>query len=256
MPFAQLKDIRLHYQWVNENASGPIIVFLHEALGSIGQWKDFPELLCRATNCRGLIYERQGHGKSTGLTSVRTPNYMHDYAWQELPELLNALEIEEKVHLFGHSDGGSIALLFSAKHPEKVNKVITEAAHVIVEDVTLNGIKPVREHFLSDPVFKEKLARYHFDNTESIFLAWCDTWLSPDFRNWDITQEIKSIQATLLSFQGSDDEYGTHEQLDLIKKSVGQNALVKEIAGCKHIPHLEKKEEVLELSHDFLVGSI
>lgn len=253
MAIVNLGDIRLHLKWVNEYAPGPIIVFLHEALGSIGQWKDFPECLCKATNCRGLIYERQGHGRSTGLTLVRTSNYMHDYAWQELPKLLKSLEIQEKVHLFGHSDGGSIALLFAAKFPEKVDKVITEAAHVIVEDVTLEGIKPVREYFLSNPDFKEKLARYHFDNTESIFFAWCDTWLSSKFKNWNITEEIKTIKAPLLSFQGSDDEYGTYKQLDLIKKSVGQNAEIKELAGCKHIPHLEKKEEVLELTRDFLV---
>lgn len=241
------KSTALNHKIINSANTRGTIVFLHEALGSIGQWKGFPERVCQKFDVRGVVYERCGHGDSPPFNAKRTPRYMHEYAYEELTEFLDSLGIYEPVTLFGHSDGGSIALLFASKFPDRVKTVITEAAHVIVEPETVQGIIPVKRRFESDPNFQKKLAEYHGDKTSDLFYAWCDTWLSDEFRSWDITQDIQNIQAPVLAFQGSRDQFGTRKQLELIKAAASSPVQFHELDGLKHIPHLEDEEAVMEL---------
>lgn len=243
----------LNYNWVNKtNDTKRVVLFLHEALGSIGQWKDFPELLCKELHLPGIVYERQGHGKSPALTEKRRSDYLHKYAWNELPSFLEPListfEIEEII-LVGHSDGGTIALLHAAKFPEKIKAVITMAAHVINESETIAGIQPAVDAYQSGKL--NGLRKYHGEKTETLFYAWADIWRSPAFKNWDITQDIKSICAPVLAIQGSDDQYGTIEQLELIAKNT--NAETTLIEDCEHHPHLEKSNTCIELIRNFML---
>ena len=252
MPFATCNGVSIHYRWVNPTLATPPIVFLHEALGSIGQWKDFPQELCDALQCRGLVYERQGHGHSDALSTQREADYMHRYALDELPALLEALKLD-KVHLFGHSDGGSIALIFAATFPKICLSVVSEAAHVIVEDETIAGIAPAVEAY-ANTSFREKLHNYHGSKTDALFDAWNKTWQSDFFSDWNILNELGSITCPVLALQGDADEYGTPLQLELIRKHSSGRTEIELIANCKHIPHLQQKSVVIDRVRAFLRG--
>jgi pimeloyl-ACP methyl ester carboxylesterase len=249
MPFANCNGISIHYSWVNPSLDTAPIVFLHEALGSIGQWKGFPQELCDALQCKGLVYERQGHGHSDAFSTQREADYMHRYALNELPALLTALNID-KVHLFGHSDGGSIALIFAATFPKICLSVVSEAAHVVVEDETIGGIAPAVEAYTRTS-FREKLRNYHGSKTDALFEAWSKTWQSNFFRDWNIINELPNIQCPVLALQGDADEYGTPLQLELIQKHTTGRTELELIANCKHIPHLQQKDKVMERVGEF-----
>jgi pimeloyl-ACP methyl ester carboxylesterase len=245
-------EIHLNHSWVNEGSDTRIIVlFLHEALGSIPQWRTFPEKLCQALGHKGLVYERRGHGHSSPLECERKENYLNDYALEELPQFLQSLESEigdKKFLLVGHSDGGSIALLFASAFPEKVAAVITMAAHVINEQVTLVGIDSAVSAFKDGKL--SGLRKYHGDKTTSLFYAWADTWRSEAFRNWNITSEISCKSIPVLALQGENDQYGTIEQLNLIQKHTGAEILL--LQNCGHHPHIEEPEEVIKTITNFV----
>lgn len=228
----------------------PSLVFLHEGLGSIGQWRDFPERMCAATGCTVLVYERWGHGDSDPLTGPRKPNYLHEEALISLPEVLAQCGIKKPV-LIGHSDGGSIALLFAGAYPQNVLGVVTEAAHVFVEAINLAGIRRAAEAFRHTDV-KKRLARYHGDNTESMFQGWADTWLSPGFRDWNIMECLPRIVCPLLAIQGIEDEYGTPAQVEAIVNKVSGRAKGLMIYDCGHIPHIQAKEKVFSETINFI----
>ncbi len=227
------------------------LVFLHEALGSIGQWRNFPQLLCDALGMRGFVYERQGHGASDALTAKRNERYLHDYAYNELPELMQALiPAGKKVVLIGHSDGGTIALLYAAKFPKLVAGLVTMAAHVLAEPETLAGIYPAIEAYRLGKL--EGLKKYHGEKTETLFFAWADTWLSAAFKGWNIVDEIQGIACPALIIQGRDDQYGTPLQVDLIVQQLpAAEGLILE--NCGHQPHLEKGEEVRLIIRNWIV---
>lgn len=216
-----------------------VLVFLHEALGSIGQWKSFPQQLCKAMQLNGIVYERRGHGQSSSLTEKRTNRYLHEYAWDELPELLDVILPKEKqIILIGHSDGASIALLFAARFPQRVKAVVSMAAHVIVEDVTLKGITPAVKAYEEGKL--AGLQKYHGEKTEELFYAWAHTWNLPEFRDWNICKDIESIACPVLALQGINDQYGTELQLDLIESSTPNAEVTKVLLHkCGHHPQLE-----------------
>ncbi len=249
MAFINVSFGKIHYEWVLPNSFDTTpIIFLHEALGSIGQWKSFPKLLCERLQTNGIVYERQGHGLSTPFDRERTHRYLHDYALQELPELLDALEIKEPVHLVGHSDGGSIALLFAAYFPNRVANVVSMAAHAFVEEITLQGIQGVVPNY---SLIRSKLQRYHPNDVDALFSAWQLTWQSDEFLNWNIEDEIRTITAPTLVLQGDEDEYGTSDQVWRIVKAIGSKAEGRIIDNCKHIPHLQQEDVSLELIEKF-----
>lgn len=228
-----------------------VLVFLHEALGSIGQWRTFPEALCKELGMDGFIYERQGHGNSSALNNKRTSNYLHDYAWTELPQIIDRVfPDEKKLILVGHSDGGTIALLYAAKFPKRVHSVITMAAHVINEQETKEGIYPAIEAFRSGKL--DGLKKYHGEKTTDLFFAWADTWLSPEFESWDISQDISNLELPVLVIQGCNDQYGTEQQLKLIRSSVKGHVNTALLSSCGHHPHLEQPETTIKEIRKFL----
>jgi pimeloyl-ACP methyl ester carboxylesterase len=252
--------ITLAYCWHNshyfypDKENTPILVFLHEGLGSIAQWKDFPKLVSDSMHLPALVYERYGYGHSTSFFDVRETNYLHKEADYFLPRLLQKLHLQNNpIILIGHSDGASIALIYAALFPENVLAVISIAAHVFVEDISLDGIRTAKQFFLKDNMLKEKLKKYHFDHVESTFLAWTDTWLKPEFKHWNIFDLLPKINAPVLAVQGDKDEYGTEKQLNYIVKD-NHHPLTKKVLlpNCKHSPHIQAKELLLKETTDFL----
>jgi pimeloyl-ACP methyl ester carboxylesterase len=224
----------------------PALVFLHEGLGSVGLWRDFPARLAEATGRRALIYSRAGHGFSDLPAQDRTPRFMHDEALAVLPELLREAGIERPV-LVGHSDGGSIALIHAAAHP--VSRLVLLAPHVFVEDVSVASIEEARTTFETTNL-GERMARYHRD-AERTFRLWNDIWLAPEFRSWNIEDVLADVTAPTLLIQGADDQYGTLAQIEAIERGVS-GPVQREVLACRHAPHLEAPEETLAAAAAFL----
>ncbi len=224
-------------------AEAPLIVFLHEGLGSVAMWRDFPARLCAAVGARGLVYSRPGYGRSTPRASGEHwgPDFMHRQAHEVLPALLQALGVETPPWLFGHSDGGSIALLHAARSP--VAGAVVLAPHIVVEDVSVASIQQARESY-DHTDLRQRLARFH-DDPDSAFRGWNDAWLSPAFRSWSIEDEIASITCPLLAVQGLNDEYGTLAQIHGIARRVPHTQLL-ELPDCGHSPHKDQAEPVVE----------
>ena len=244
----------IHYQWMNaQNVSPtkPLLIFLHEGLGSIRQWKDFPALLCEATGLGGLAYDRYGYGLSSALSEERDSHYIENGGLNELPALLDALEINQPVILVGHSDGGSVALVFAGAYPERVVGVITEAAHLFLEQMSVAGIAKTEAVF-KEGRLKELLSRYHGERTERMFYGWAATWQNPSFRNWNIEKYLKGITAPTLAIQGVDDEYGTEKQVDAVVAGVSGHVEKWMVPACGHIPHFQQKEQVLQRMSTFI----
>lgn len=226
----------------------PTIVFLHEALGSVAQWRDFPKLVAEKTPFNVFAFDRLGHGLSEALLQKRDAHYLHHEAWEMTPSVFAHFGIENPI-LFGHSDGGSIALLYASRF--QTQALITEAAHVFVEDITLKGIEEAltRKAFLID-----RLRRYHGDKTEDLFSAWSDTWLQKSFKKWNIEAFLKDITCKSLIIQGKNDEYGTVEQVDRIVHGIGENVGKFMIPHCGHTPHKDAENIVLDKIIDMLIG--
>jgi pimeloyl-ACP methyl ester carboxylesterase len=219
----------------------PPIVMLHEGLGSVSMWRDFPQRVADCTGCDVLAYSRVGYGKSDPIATQRNVRYMHEEALVTLPALLDALGIEQPI-LFGHSDGGSIALIFAGGAQRPVRGVIAMAPHVMVEDISVASIAQAKVAYESTDL-RERLARYHND-VESAFWGWNDIWLHPAFRHWNIEEYLAQIHCPVLAIQGENDEYGTMEQIDRIGRQVADVKLVK-LASCRHSPHRDQPEAVL-----------
>lgn len=237
---------RLRARWVGPEERGPgaPLVFLHEGLGGIAQWKGFPEALCRATGRRGLVYERWGYGGSERLHLPRPRDYLRLEAERSLPDVLAACGIERAI-LIGHSDGGSIALLFATAFPQRVAACISMAAHVFVEDVTLAGIRGVVARWDHGDL-KTRLARYHGANTEAMFRGWAETWMSAEFRDWNIEDRLAAVLCPVLVIQGRNDEHGTLAQVEAIARGVSGPVETWIAPDCGHSPHLEARAAVIE----------
>jgi len=242
------RAVRIEYAWVGEGAQA--IVFLHEGLGSRAMWRDFPEKLCAALGMRGLVYSRPGYGQSTPRDPEERwePDFMHRQAHQVLPALLDALGIAGKAWFYGHSDGGSIALLFAARFPERTAALVVAAPHIFVEDLSVESIERTRAAYLRTDL-RDKLARYH-DDVDSAFWGWNDIWLAAPFRDWSIEGEIAAIEAPVLALQGVDDEYGTMAQVEGIARRVKHVEVVK-LAQCGHSPHRDQPEAVIRAAVEF-----
>jgi len=226
------------------------LVFLHEALGSVGQWKSFPYELCKATGCDGIVYDRKGHGKSSPMDAPRSPDFYTEEAERYLAGLLDTLNIRRPL-LVGHSDGATIALKFASSFPDRPVGVISEAAHVIIEDITLEGIREARGLYESTDL-GVKLSRYHGDKTDDVFRAWADTWLSPELASWNMLEDLHAVRCPVLVVQGADDQYGSRQQVDLIAAHVSGHSEIFWIENCGHVPHLEKRVAVVERMGEFI----
>jgi pimeloyl-ACP methyl ester carboxylesterase len=241
--FAQIEwrgaPLRLEYAWVGAAASTqPPIVFLHEGLGSVSMWRDFPARLCNEHGWRGLVYSRYGYGRSSPKPAAeRWPtDFMHAQAHEVLPALFQALGVH-RPWLFGHSDGATIALLYAARFD--VAGVVAVAPHVFVEDLSIASIERARHAYVSTDL-RQRLARHHAD-PDSAFRGWNDIWLDPAFRDWNIEAELDTISAPVLAVQGEDDEYGTLEQIRAIARRLPKTRLLV-LPKCGHSPHRDQPE--------------
>jgi pimeloyl-ACP methyl ester carboxylesterase len=226
----------------------PELVFLHEGLGSISHWKDFPAQVAAATGCPVIVYSRYGSGNSDLLAEPRAVTYMHDEALRSLPDLLAQLQIENPI-LVGHSDGASIALIYSGAH-DRVRGLVLLAPHVFVEDLSLASIAAAKTSFETTNL-PEKLARHHRDAGRT-FWGWNNIWLHPDFRRWNIEEYLPRITCPILAIQGLDDQYGTMVQVQSIARQSGGPVEILALAECRHSPQRDQPEATLAAIRKFV----
>jgi pimeloyl-ACP methyl ester carboxylesterase len=247
------RQLRLEYRWIGRGRDGaPLVVFLHEGLGSIAAWRDYPLTLCEAGGFRGLVYSRPGYGRSSPRAPGErwAPDYLHRQAREVLPALLQAAGAgTEKPWLFGHSDGGTIALLYAASMPDALKGAIVVAPHYFVEEKGVKGIAKAKLAYDTTD-FRDRLSTYHVD-PDSAFYGWCDAWLSPEFRDWNIEKELGAIRCPLLAVQGIEDEYATMQQIDGIEAQAPQTEFLK-IPACRHSPHRDQPEILTRATVDFI----
>jgi pimeloyl-ACP methyl ester carboxylesterase len=248
------RTVRIEHQWVGvDNAGAPLVIFLHEGLGSLAMWKDFPQRLCEAAGCRGLVYSRPAYGRSTPRAADEAwgVDFMHQQALQVLPALLARLGVRERYWLFGHSDGGSISLLHATASAQAVRGAIVVAPHIFVEDVAVASIEQARLAYEQGPL-RQGLAKYH-DDPDSAFWGWNGIWLNPAFRAWRIDHEIGAIRCPLLAVQGLDDEYGTLEQIRGVRARVPHTQLL-ELPHCGHSPHRDQPQALIQAATAFILS--
>jgi pimeloyl-ACP methyl ester carboxylesterase len=227
---------------------GPTLVFLHEGLGSLSMWRDFPQQAVAATGCAAVVYSRYGHGQSEVLREPRAVDHMHVEAIEVLPELLERLGVADPV-LVGHSDGASIALIHAAGRID-VRGLVVMAPHVFVEDLSVKNITAAKVAFENTDL-PQRLARHHVD-ADKTFRGWNDIWLHADFRAWNIEECLPRIHCPILAIQGFDDQYGTMAQLDAIAALAGGAIELLRLAHCRHSPHRDQPQVVLEAMTRFI----
>jgi pimeloyl-ACP methyl ester carboxylesterase len=242
---------RIEYGFVQAAAAGGSdLVMLHEGLGSVSMWREFPEQLARITGCRTLVYSRRGYGHSSPLDAPRSVDYMHEEARIWLPAILARLGIRRPV-LFGHSDGASIALIYAASAQNDVAGIMALAPHVKVEDLTVRSIVAVKSAYMESDL-PARLSRHHAD-VDSTFWGWNRIWLDPAFRSWNIEALLPSIHCPILAIQGENDEYGTMEQIASIARAV-PGAKLLALPACRHSPHRDQPKAVLAAAKKFVGG--
>lgn len=256
---------RLEVEWVGAApGSAPTLVFLHDGLGCIDTWRDFPAVLAGALGCPGLVYSRAGYGGSDPVPGPRAPRFMHDEASIALPRLLAALGIDDAV-LVGHSDGASIALLSSAgaagaagsagRSPRSpagsVRALVLEAPHVFVEPLSLESIARLRDGYEGSRL-AGRMRRYHGAKADQCFHGWADVWLQPEFRGWNIEEVLPRITCPTLVIQGENDEFGTLAQVRAIAARSAGPVETSILPRCGHSPHLQQREAALEVMTRFL----
>jgi pimeloyl-ACP methyl ester carboxylesterase len=240
----------LAYEWLEGDTTKPTLIFLHEGLGSIRQWRDFPARVAQATGCRALVYDRYGYGQSDVLQEKRrTVRFMHEEAIGTLPGLLAKLKIEKPI-LVGHSDGASIALIH-AGGGHSVRGVAAMAPHVFIEQICIDSIEKAKRTFETTDL-PQRLGRYHRDVAKT-FYGWADVWLDPHFERWDIREDfLPKIACPVLAIQGFDDEYGTMAQLDEIGRRVAGPCERVKLEKCGHSPFRDQPEKTLATLRDFI----
>jgi pimeloyl-ACP methyl ester carboxylesterase len=254
MSFAILDGRSIEYAAILGDAVSPCpLVFLHEGLGSVALWRDFPARVARRLGAPALVYSRFGYGRSDGLEARRTPRFMHEEALDVLPRLLDQLSIDNPL-LVGHSDGASIALIHAALSGRPVRGLVCMAPHVFVEPVCVESIAKIRETYRTTDL-RDRLARYHA-RVDDAFLGWADIWLEPGFQAWSIENVMDRIDEPMLLIQGRDDEYGTLAQLDRIEARVQGPTSRLVLDNCGHSPHRDQEAAVIEAIAAFAKGLV
>jgi pimeloyl-ACP methyl ester carboxylesterase len=240
--------LRIEHRLIDASrAEAPRIVFLHEGLGCVAMWRDFPDRLCAALDARGLVYSRPGYGASTPHPPDPDAviDRMRREAYDVLPALLDSLHVDgaRPLWLFGHSDGGSIALLFAGRHRERLTGAVVLAPHIMIEPITLASLEKARAAY-EEGDLRARLARYHAD-PDAAFYGWNAFWRHPHQRSWSIEHDLFDIRCPLLAIQGVHDEYGTLEQVRGIARRVPGTTLL-ELDDCGHAPHRERAEALID----------
>lgn len=248
------EKVTLAYQTIGElTSSSPLLFFLHEGLGSIAQWKNFPAKLCEVLGLSGLVYERYGYGYSTPLQEERQADYLEVEGNYYLPKLIQKLSLaQQEIILVGHSDGASIALIYASLFPKHIKMVVSMAAHVFNEKISVNSIKLLEALYENNDKLKKSFQKYHFEHTDSTFYAFSKTITDPSFKDWNIEHYLNNITAPVIAIQGYDDEYGTSKQVESIvsnsKNKYNRNLMIPK---CGHSPHIQKQTFVLNQLADF-----
>jgi pimeloyl-ACP methyl ester carboxylesterase len=247
--FVTVRGRRLEVQRIaGADKDAAVLVFLHEGLGSASMWRDFPAKAAAATGCAAVVYSRYGYGQSDVLREPRGVDYMHVEAQQVLPDLLRQLSIGEPV-LVGHSDGGSIALIYAGAG-NRARGIVAMAPHVFVEDISVKSIAEAKTAFETTDL-PQKLGRHHADAAKT-FRGWNDIWLHPGFRAWNIEEVLPHVYCPVLAIQGFDDEYGSMAQIDAIAKQVGGPVELLRLANCRHSPHRDQPDAVIRAIAHFV----
>ncbi len=236
---------------INPLVDAPWLIFLHDSLGSVKQWKQFPERIARQCQLNALLIERAGHGQSSPFQQKRDKNYLHHAAHIELPKILDQLKIKQPI-VIGHSDGGTIALLYASKYPTKM--VVSIAAHVFNEEITKASIQKVDQQ---KELLISKLQKYHGAKSSALYEAWRDIWLADEFTSFNIEEDVKSLKAPLLVIQSKDDEYGTMQQVNSILKNISskiKSTYTPDTGG--HHPHLSAPEKIVNVISEFILKNL
>lgn len=242
MAFLEAAGHRLEIERIE--GQGPTLVFLHEGLGCVARWRDFPRAVCEATGRAGFVYSRAGYGKSDPVSLPRPLTFMHDEARRVLPAVLEAAGIEDAI-LIGHSDGASISLIYLGEGGARVRGLVAMAPHVFVEDICVSAIAKIKAEY-EDPAteVRKKLAKHH-EHVDVAFQGWAGAWLDPEFRKWDLTGFLPGVKVPVLVIQGENDEYGTVAQVDAVCSGVSGRAERVMLPGCGHVPQRDRPEETL-----------
>jgi pimeloyl-ACP methyl ester carboxylesterase len=251
--YIEVDGNRLEIEWQGPTPDKALtLVFLHEGLGCAAMWRDFPAKLAEATGCGALVYSRLGYGRSDACSLPRPISFMHEEGLNVLPKFLDAAGINSCI-LIGHSDGGSISIVYAGGTPALPLKgLITEAAHVFCEELSVKSIRAAKARYLNGDL-REKLARYHGDNVDCAFWGWNGAWLDPDFMQWNLEEFLPGIKVPILAIQGEEDQYGTPAQLEAIANHAGGETQAIMLPDCAHAPHVEQTEATLEAMRDFIL---
>lgn len=243
---------RLEYVWHGPAAAdAPTIIFLHEGLGCVQMWRDFPARVAHATGFGALVYSRAGYGQSDPVSLPRAVSFMHEEALVVLPEIIRQLGIREAI-LFGHSDGGSISLIYAGSNPATtIRGLILEAPHVFVEDISIKSISEALVNYETGAL-RSGLERYHGKNVACAFLGWNQVWLNPEFRSWNIEEYLPQIKVPVLLIQGLEDQYGTLRQVEAIADGCAGYVSRIILPNCGHSPHKDQPERTLEAVKSFV----
>jgi pimeloyl-ACP methyl ester carboxylesterase len=240
----------LNSDWLED--CRPLLIFLHEGLGSIGQWKDFPQLLSDEMKLPALVYDRVGYGGSDDWGGKINPDFLHREAVEYLPALLEVLDLPNEHYVIGHSDGGTIALRYAAEQPSQLRAIIVEAPHVFLEDQSLQGIRTARL-MLRKPEIIERMNRYQNGRAAQLIEAWSGLWLRDDVRDWEMLEYLPKIDCPMLLVQGENDDFGTFKQLDITADLAQSKFIqVEKLEDCGHVPHLQQQDIVMNLCRAFL----
>ena len=252
MPQIEVLGREIEVRIIPGAATGcPPLVFLHEGLGSVSMWRDFPDQVGRRVGAPAVVYSRFGYGQSSGIDGPRTPQFMHEEALVVLPALLDRLGIEAPI-LIGHSDGASIALIHAAVSGRKTTAVVLMAPHVLVEAISVESIARIAETYETTDL-RTRLARHHA-RVDDAFLGWSRIWLDPRFRTWNLAKEAQALTVPTLLIQGENDEYGTLAQLDAIAEVAPGPMQRLVLAACGHSPHRDQETAVLDAIAGFVDG--
>ncbi|MGJ4927309.1 alpha/beta fold hydrolase [Bradyrhizobium sp. HKCCYLS2038] len=253
--FLTIDSSELEYRLIGPQPSdAPCIVLLHEGLGSVGLWGDFPDKLQAATGASVFVYSRAGYGASTPVTLPRPLDYMQREARDVLPKLLDAIGFQRGL-LVGHSDGASIAAIYAGSHADhRLDGIVLIAPHVIVEDVSVSSIAAIKTTYETTDL-RAKLARWHRD-VDNAFHGWNGAWLDPAFRTWDITGELAYIRVPVTVIQGVDDQYGTVRQVEIIQEECYCPVEVTMLPRTGHSPHREAPEATLRVIAEFAAATL
>lgn len=236
--------------WASDTADGTPIVLLHDSLGCVALWRDFPECLAQASGRRVIAYDRLGFGRSAAYPGALTASFIEDEARDGFQAVCQYFDLNRFV-VFGHSVGGGMAVGCAAQYPQRCAGLITESAQAFAETRTLDGIRQAELQF-AEPGQLQRLQKYHGDKAEWVLQAWIGTWLSQAFKDWNLDAQLARVSSPLLVLHGDRDEYGSTRHPQRIAEQVVGPARQQIFAECGHVPHREYPEAVLQAVCAFL----